>query len=122
MRYVVLLSLFLIPAIFLIIGVIFYFKPPRRINYFVGYRTASSMSSQEAWEYAQKLTAKGFLILSVSEIIFDLAVFLPFFIPGKAVLIPVYLILMFVNVLPIIPMVIIIDRKLYKHFGSGPRS
>ncbi|NLT97543.1 MAG: SdpI family protein [Christensenellaceae bacterium] len=45
----------LIPVIITGIGLLFTYKPPRRINIFYGYRTARSMASQEAWDTAHSL-------------------------------------------------------------------
>ena len=54
----------------LIFGYIFQRFPPRRINWFYGYRTSTSMKSQERWDFAQKHSARemirtGFLMIPV---------------------------------------------------------
>ena len=43
--------------VFLIMGFIMYKWPPRTINWLYGYRTGSSMKSQERWVFAQKYSA-----------------------------------------------------------------
>lgn len=43
---------------FLIFGIIMFLFPPKKINSLYGYRTASSMESQEKWDFAQKYSAK----------------------------------------------------------------
>ncbi len=48
---------FVLGIIFLIIGIVFYFFPPKKINYIYGYRTSSSMDNQEKWNFAQKHSA-----------------------------------------------------------------
>jgi uncharacterized membrane protein len=48
----------LIGIIFVISGFILYKKPPGKINHLYGYRTSSSMKSQERWDFAQKHSAK----------------------------------------------------------------
>lgn len=45
--------------------------PPKKINSLYGYRSVSSMKSQETWDFAQKISAKeliklGFLLSVVS--------------------------------------------------------
>ncbi len=54
--------LFLIPFItglvFIITGIILFRFPPKKINGFYGYRTFSSMKSQERWDFAQLYAAK----------------------------------------------------------------
>jgi uncharacterized membrane protein len=56
-----LLNIFQMPllcgAIFIIAGGIMYYFPPKKINYLYGYRTTSSMLSQERWDFAQKFSS-----------------------------------------------------------------
>lgn len=51
-KIVMYLMLFIVPAILFIVGKIMKKKTPKQINRYVGYRTARSMASQEAWDYA----------------------------------------------------------------------
>jgi uncharacterized membrane protein len=44
-------------AVFLIVGVITYLFPPKKINSFYGYRTSKSMRNQENWTFAQKYSS-----------------------------------------------------------------
>ena len=44
----------LVPAVMLFFGRRFQTKPPRTINALYGYRTARSMASQEAWDFAHR--------------------------------------------------------------------
>lgn len=48
---------FIVGAIFYLCGVLMLRYPPKKINYFYGYRTPSSMRTQERWEYAQHYSA-----------------------------------------------------------------
>lgn len=47
--------------IFLFAGLIQYRFPPKKINSLYGYRTRSSMKSQERWEFAQQYSANQFI-------------------------------------------------------------
>ena len=47
-----------VPLIMLIFGIVLTVKPPKSVNGIYGYRTARSQKSQEAWDYAQRLTGK----------------------------------------------------------------
>lgn len=47
----------LVGVIFVIAAVVVYIFPPKKINNFYGYRTASSMKSQEAWDFSQRYSA-----------------------------------------------------------------
>ncbi|MCR5107420.1 MAG: SdpI family protein [Lachnospiraceae bacterium] len=53
----ILVVLLIVPLITLIVGLIGKKKPKRDINGTVGYRSRRSKSSQEAWDYAQKVMA-----------------------------------------------------------------
>jgi len=48
---------FLAGIIFTVTGIILYVFVPKKINSFYGYRTPSSMKSQERWIFAQKYSA-----------------------------------------------------------------
>lgn len=45
-------------VIFILMGLIMYIFQPKKINGLYGYRTSSSMESQEKWDFAQKYSAK----------------------------------------------------------------
>ena len=47
--------------------------PPKKINPLYGYRTLASMRNEEAWQFAQKLGARRFVLLSLFSAV--LAVF-----------------------------------------------
>lgn len=59
------LTLILSGIIFIIVALVLYAFPPKKINFLYGYRTSSSMKSQERWDYAQK---KGAVTLLQSGI------------------------------------------------------
>jgi len=77
-------QLFLIPIligpIFVIAGIIMIKFPPKKINSLYGYRTFSSMKSQERWDFSQKYSARelikfGFFLTlsSLIGLVFDLS-------------------------------------------------
>ncbi len=49
--------------IFILAGLIQWYFRPKKINPFYGYRTNSSMKSQERWDFAQKYSAKEMMRL-----------------------------------------------------------
>jgi len=48
-------------GIFAITAMLMYIFPPKRINFLYGYRTASSMKSEESWKFAQRYSAIAML-------------------------------------------------------------
>ncbi len=51
--------------IFYVVGYIQFKYPPKKTNHFYGYRTRTSMQSQEVWNYAQTFSAKKIQHLGV---------------------------------------------------------
>ena len=54
-----------------VVGIVFWKYPPKKINGLYGYRTTRSRKSQEAWDFAQRYSAKlltifGFAALNVA--------------------------------------------------------
>ncbi|MEY3679268.1 MAG: SdpI/YfhL protein family, partial [Bacteroidota bacterium] len=64
------------PALLLITATIFCLFPPRRINYWYGYRTSYSMQNQEIWDYANKTAANYFFLFSLILLFIDLILML----------------------------------------------
>lgn len=62
-------SLFSVPAIigviFVVVGFVVLKFPPKKINSLYGYRTYSSMKSQERWDFAQIYASKEIIKLGV---------------------------------------------------------
>ena len=58
--------------IFLIAGFVMYHFPPKKINYLYGYRTNSSMKSQERWDFAQKYSSIQMIKLAISMFIISI--------------------------------------------------
>lgn len=59
------MSLFFIPTLITILGLIFSKKVPKNRYGSVGYRTTRSRKSEATWEYSNKLAGKLWLILGL---------------------------------------------------------
>ena len=57
--------LFLSGGIFYLVALVLSKFPPKKINYFYGYRTKASMKSQESWNFAQNYTSKNEIYLTI---------------------------------------------------------
>ena len=60
-------------AIFILAGIILRLFPPKKINYLYGYRTRSSMRSQQHWDFSQQYAANkmitgGFVMLLIAAV------------------------------------------------------
>ena len=60
---------YICPLIFLVVGIVFWMYPPKKINEFYGYRTTRSRKSQEAWDFAQRYSAKLMTIFGLAALI-----------------------------------------------------
>lgn len=75
-------------CIFMLIIYFIYFKyPPKKINYFYGYRTKRSMKNNENWSFANKYAAK--LLINFSVYSFFIPPFLYFLYPKNNFLITI---------------------------------
>ena len=45
-------TIFLIPVLMILVGIIMFKYPPKKINFFVGYRTVNSMKNKERWDFS----------------------------------------------------------------------
>ena len=52
----------IIPLTMIIIGVIFYNRAPKNINFIFGYRTDLSMKNEKTWKFAHHLLGKIWMI------------------------------------------------------------
>lgn len=57
---------FLFPIVFIIVGLIFRFRPPKNISNRIGYRSPRSTSSPEAWKTAHILMGGYYILLGIS--------------------------------------------------------
>ena len=60
---------FIIPLLMVLTGYLMYKYPPKKINFFVGYRTFSSMKNKEMWDFAHKYCGKVWMLLGLIMII-----------------------------------------------------
>ena len=49
------LAILAVPVILLVLGLVYFFRPPKEANHRFGYRTYFGMGSVEAWQYTQWL-------------------------------------------------------------------
>lgn len=85
----------------LLFASLFFFFPPKKVNYLYGYRTFRSMKSQEAWNFANRFSAK--YLLGVSLITCLMQAFALTFFPVKKALFfsSVFLVVSLISVFPV---------------------
>ena len=111
---------YICPLIILVVEIVFWMYPPKKINEFYGYRTTRSRKSQEAWDFAQRYSAKlmtvlGFVALAVASIAHWLR--------SRLCLNSEYVILYDIGitavlvVMVVIPSIVLTELELRKRFG-----
>lgn len=69
-------TIFLVPILIVVVGIWMYKYPPKKINFFVGYRTFSSMKNKEMWDFAHKYCGKIWMILGLMMVILSSILYL----------------------------------------------
>ncbi len=64
----------LLPAVVLLMGIVFTLRPPRHINMLYGYRTTRSTSSQAMWDEAHRFSGRIYLYIGTALVAFAVAV------------------------------------------------
>jgi uncharacterized membrane protein len=110
------ICLSIIPVIFIVLGIIFWKHPPKKINYVSGWRTARAMKNQETWDFANRLGGKCFLILGVIELLATL-IFLLATLNIDPDTVSLYIVLIVLIQTAFLAIVIIyVERELKTHF------
>ena len=68
--------LFLIPILIMIVGLIMFKYPPKKINIFVGYRTKKSMKNEKAWKKANQYCGKIWMLMGLIMVFVSILLFL----------------------------------------------
>lgn len=108
---------FLVPAIMTLCGLWLTFAPPKKRNRFFGYRTRSSMESQESWDFAQSYSGKLMLISGVATLL--VTALLVFFIPAMRTDYVILIWALCIQGLIVIVLIPLIEKELKKFKKEG---
>ena len=104
-----------------VVGVVFWMYPPKKINRLYGfYRTTRSCKSQEAWDFAQRYSAKLMTILGLAALIVAAAVHLfrnSLCINSDYLMLYDICITLLLPIIVAIPPIILTELELRKRFG-----
>ena len=84
---------FVMGPLMLIIAVLTKIFPPRKINWFYGYRTRRSMQSQEAWIEANTYSSNALIVVGLSASFFQLITYTLFDVETSLLLSATFLII-----------------------------
>lgn len=109
----------LIPAIMIIMGLLFRKAGPKKINYIYGYRTAMSMKNRDTWEFAHRYCGRYSLYLGLILLI-PSAVPMLFLIGRSVELIGIVgTVICFVDMVPLFLVIFQTERELKRVFDEN---
>ena len=106
--------------IFTVIGLVFWMYPPKKINEFYGYRTTRSRNNQEAWDFAQRYSAKLLTIFGLAALIVAAAAHLfrnSLYVNSDYLMLYDVCIILLLPIIVAIPPIILTELELRKRFG-----
>ena len=116
---ILLVSGFLCPLLMLGFGLISLMHPPKNINSWYGYRTARSMKSQAAWDFAHRYCGRLWTRLGVVLLAVSVAVLVPVGLLGEdTVRCVAAVILLGIQVVVLLGSIVPVERALKKNFDE----
>ncbi len=64
-----LISICITPIMLVAFGYYWQLRPPKKINWFYGYRTRRSMANQQIWDFANKIGAQMFKMVGLVSLV-----------------------------------------------------
>lgn len=101
-------------------GAVFWACPPRQINEFYGYRTTRSRMSQEAWDFAQRYSAKLLTIFGLAALVVAAAAHLfrnSLCINSDYLMLYDICITLLLTIIVVLPPIVLTELELLKRFG-----
>ncbi len=105
----------LLGPLLLLIALLYFCFPPKRINWFYGYRTSRSMRSQQAWDDSNRYSSRLLLRIALLVCLFQSAALL--FVGAMHAILPAVIILT-LAVLAVIPLTERRLRRLFDETGA----
>ena len=106
--------------IWTVVGVVFWTYPPKKINEFYGYRTTRSRKSQEAWDFAQRYSAKLLTIFGFAALIVAAAAHLfrnSLCVNSDYLMLYDVCIILLLPIIVVLPPIVLTELELRKRFG-----
>ena len=104
--------IFILPIIIAVIGYIMNKYPPKKINWFIGYRTRKSMKDETIWKIANQCCGK--LWIKIGLIMLAIASLLGFLVYLKSIIFSETLlaIIVFSEIVPLLLSGVIVENKI----------
>lgn len=105
-------TIFMIPILILIIGYWMFKYPPKKINWFIGYRTRKSMKNEEDWNFANQYCGKIWIITGLIMLIITIIIFIIFYLNIVSYSEEILTIIILIQTLIIILPIFLVEDKL----------
>ena len=69
-------TIFIIPFLMILVGILMFKYPPKKINPFIGYRTSKSMKNQKNWNFANNYAGKLCINIGIIMTFFSIILFI----------------------------------------------
>jgi uncharacterized membrane protein len=109
----------ILPLAMIVIGIIFYNRPPKNINFIFGYRTDLSMKNQKTWAFAHHLLGKIWMIMG--SILLPIMCVPMFFVINESVSVIGTLgaVLASISIFPLVISIFPVEKALEKNFDDN---
>ena len=104
--------IFLLPVIIILIGYLMNRYPPKKINWFVGYRTRKSMEDENVWKTANKYCGALWVKLGLIMFVISLILYILFHLKVIALSEEGFAIIVLCQILPIFLSGILVEKKI----------
>jgi uncharacterized membrane protein len=101
-------------AVFIVAGLITLKNPPRKINYWYGYRTSSSKKSQARWDFAQQHSSR--FMMKLGQVLIIISVPAAFVKIGA---VPGSMVAVLIIVMSSIYMIVNTEKAIKNKFGGN---
>ena len=105
-------DIFIVPLIMLICGFLMYKHPPKKINFFVGYRTKKSMKNKINWKKANIYSGKIMLITGIVTTIISIIILILELLNIIRITDEILVVIILIQLLPLSVPIILTEKKL----------
>lgn len=109
----------LIPVIIIFSGLLMKYRPPKKVNSFIGYRTSMSRLNMNTWKFAHDLCGRIWIKVGIIMFIFSLIIQIPFLFLNNNILDAVSIILEMSQLIIIIIASLPVEKALNDHFDKN---
>lgn len=104
--------IYIIPILITLIGVLMYKRPPKKVNWFVGYRTRKSMKNEKVWEKANRYCGKLWIVIGLAMIVVAILLNILFYFRIIIFSETILAIIVFCQIIPLILSGLMIENKI----------